>query len=370
MTIHDKKVKKNIKIFIIALCFVLSIFAIIIFQNKIEKTIKKISENKQNVPIKNTQVKNEQQSVTITKITKIAFEKDNNVYLYDEIKEQIKSIGDNTKLKDLLMLSPDKTKMVFRYFTEKKATYPPHLIIYDIKSESLKDMEINNKNVQQIIDIKWIDNMNILVTGHINPSVSGYAVYNINSKEDLISCVGTIRDITLNKKNILYSNTPHIFPAPRANLFLNGKKIFESNNDKEEIFDGVISKDGTNVAFRSWVTNSKDLNSVVSAYLNIGKVNSDGASLSDLRKISISSDTTGDMVFDNKNNISIVGNEFIYKLKDDNLIKSKNSIPKKLELSVQQLKKFKQVLAKQFPNEAISEATPLEDINIYDMETF
>ncbi len=77
------------------------------------------------------------------------------------------------------------------------------------------------------MNLKWIDNENILVTGHINPSVSGYAVYNIKSKVELISCVGTIRDVTINKKNILYSNTPHIFPQPKANLYINGNKIFE-----------------------------------------------------------------------------------------------------------------------------------------------
>ena len=166
--------------------------------------------------IKNTEIKSEEQVVANTKITKIAFEKNNNVYIYDEINEQIKSIGDNSKLKDLLKVSPDKTKIVFRYFNEEKAIYPPHIIIYDIKTESLTDIVIDNKNVQQIIELKWIDNENILVTGHINPSVSGYAVYNIKSKVELLACVGTIRDITINKKNILYSNTPHIFPLPKV----------------------------------------------------------------------------------------------------------------------------------------------------------
>ena len=127
--------------------------------------------------------------------------------------------------------------------------------------------------------------------------------------------MGTIRDITINKKNILYSNTPHIFPQPKANLYINGNKIFETNNDKEEIFDGAISKDGKILAFRSWVGNEKDINGEVSAYLNIAKINSDGKAISDLKKISISSDTTGDIKFDDKNNISIIGDEFIYKLK-------------------------------------------------------
>ncbi|MBZ9685145.1 hypothetical protein G9F72_002095 [Clostridium estertheticum] len=366
MTIHEKKIKKIFKLFIIALCLVLSIFALVAGSSKMWKH----SENKVILPSKNTEGKNEEQVVVNSKITKIAFEKNNNVYLYDEINGQIKSIGDNSKSKDLLKLSPDKTKIVFRYYNQEKAIYPPHVIIYNIKTESLTDIVIDNKNVQQIIDLKWIDNVNILVTGHINPSLSGYAVYNIKNKEELISCVGTIRDVTIDKKNILYSSTPHIFPAPKANLFLNGNKIFEASNDKEEIFDGVISKDGKMIAFRSSVANSADPKGEVSAYLNIVKVNNDNKSISNLKKISISSDTTGDLEFDDKNNISIVGNEFIYKLKDDNLIKIENSTPKKLELSDQQLKKFKQVLAKEFPKDSISEITLLEDIDIYDMETF
>ena len=148
------------------------------------------------------------------------------MYIYDEISRQIKSLGDNLKSKDLLELSPDKTKIVFMYFNEGKPIYPPHVIIYDIKDGKLTDIVINNKNAQQIVELKWIDNEDILVTGHINPSVSGYTVYNIKSKAELISCVGTIMDVSLDKKNILYSNTPHIFPQPRANLYINGKQNF------------------------------------------------------------------------------------------------------------------------------------------------
>ena len=127
------------------------------------------------------------------------------------------------------------------------------------------------------------------------------------------------------------------------------------------------------IAFRSWVENAKDLNgevAEVSAYLNIAKINSDRRSISNLTKIRISGDTTGDMEFDDKNNISIVGNEFIYKLKDDKLIKMENTTPKKPELSAEQLKKFKLVLAKQFPEESIVEETLFEDMDIYNMEAF
>ena len=363
MTNHGKKVKKVFKLTIMVLCLCLIIIALMACSNKLRQIIKNVSGNKEN------EIKSEEQIANNTKITKIAFEKNNNVYLYNEINEQIKSIGDNLKSKDLLKLSPDKTKIVFRYFNENKATYPPHIIVYDIKTESLTDIIINNKNVQQIIELKWIDDDNILVSGHINPSVSGYAVYNIKSKLEVISCVGTIRDVTIDKKNILYSDTPHIFPPIKSNLYLNDNKIFEVNNIKEEIFDGVISKNGKILAFRSSIVNDKNSNEVI-AYLNIAKINSDGKSISNFKKINISSDTTGNMEIDDKNNISITGNEFIYKLKGDTLIKGKNPLPQKPELSQLQLKKFKQSLAKQFPNDFISEQTLLEDIDIYDMEVF
>ena len=369
MTMHGKRAKKAFKLSIMALCLFLSIFALMAYSNKISK-LKNTSENKDNIPSENTEIKGEEQIPVNTKITKIAFVKNNNVYLYDEINEQIKSIGDSSKSKDLLVVSPDKTKIIFRYFNQESATYPPHIIVYEIKTGSLIDIAIDNKDVQQIIELKWMDNTNILVTGHINPSVSGYAVYNIKNKKELISCVGTIRDITINNKNILYSNTPHIFPLAKANLYLNGNKIFEVTNDKEQIHDGVISKDGKMIAFRSWVDNAVDPNDEASAYLNIAKISIDGKSISNFKKISISTDTNGDMEFDDKNNISIISNEFIYKLKSDKLIKVNNLEQKKPELSSQQLEKFKQVLAKQFTEDFISEQTLLEDIDIYNMEIF
>jgi len=370
MNFHKIKIKKKYKVFIMALCLFISIFALVYNSHRIMNIIKNTVENKEKLPSKNTGIEVEKPIVPKTKITKVAFEKNNNVYLYDEIKGQIKSLGDNSKSKDLLKLSPDKTKIVFRYFDQEKATYPPHIIVYDIKTESLTEIVIDNRNVQQIIELKWVDDENILVTGHINPSVSGYAVYNIISKAELISCVGTLRDITLDKKNILYSNTPHTFPQPNANLYFNGNKIFEADNSKEEIYDGVISRDGKIIAFRSSVGDKANSNVEVKAYLNTAEINSDGLSISNFKKISISSDTAGDMKFDDKNNLSIVGEEFIYKLKAGNLIKMENSLPKEPELTQQQLIKFKQVLAKQFPSEGISEQTLLEEIDIYNKEVF
>lgn len=370
MNFHEIKINKKFKLFILALCLFLSIFALMYSSHRIMNIIKNKSENKDKLPSKDTGIEVAKPIVPIRKITKIAFEKNNNVYLYDEINEQIKSLGENSKSKDLLKLSPDKTKIVFRYFNQEKATYPPHIIVYDIKTESLTEIIIDNKNVQQIIELRWVDDDNILVTGHINPSVSGYAVYNIKSKAELISCVGTLRDVTLDKKNILYSNTPHIFPQPKANLYFNGNKIFESDNSNEEIYDGVISKDAKTIAFRSSVEDKLNSNVEVKAYINIADINSDRASISNFKKISISSDTSGEMKFDDENNIIIVGEEFIYKLKEGNLIKTENSLPKEPELTEQQLIKFKQVLAKQFPSEGISQQTLLEDIDIYDKEVF
>ena len=38
-----------------------------------------------------------------------------------------------------------------------KPIYPPHVIIYDIKTGKLTDIVINNKNLQQIVELKWIE---------------------------------------------------------------------------------------------------------------------------------------------------------------------------------------------------------------------
>jgi len=355
MTIHQKITKGFFKLLIMVICVFLGAFILMACSNKAEKTNKNISKNKIVVNIKQT---------------KIAFEKNNNVYIYDEINQQIKSIGDNSKSKDLLELSPDKTKLIFREFNQEKETYPPRLIIYDVKTQKSKDIDIKDKNIQQIIEIKWVDNDNVLITGHIDPSSSGYAVYNIKSKDELISCEGTIRDVTINNKNILYSDTPHTFPKIKANLYINGNKIYEVSNVNEEIFDGVISKDGKMIAFRSWVEDKTKSNGKKIAYLNLASVNSSGKEISNLKKVIISSDTTGNLEFDDKNSISIIGDEFIYKLESGTLVKKKNNLKKQSEISDLQFRKFKEIFKKQFPEDAISDETLLEDIDISNMVEF
>ena len=370
MAIKEKRVKKTFKLFIMTLCLLISIVTVMACLNKGEKTNKDTNKDRADMGSKDTETKGEGLIEKDTKLTKIAFEKNNNAYIYDELNGRIKSLGDNLKLKELLKLSPDKTKILFKYFNQGKPVYPPHIIVYDIETENSTDIVIDNKNTQQVIELEWIDNENILVTGHINPSDSGYAVYNIKSKTQLISCVGTVRDVSLDKKNILYSSTPHIFPRPMANLYINNIKIYESKNSKEEILDGILSKDSKTIAFRSWVTDDNNINGEVNVYINLAKINNDGKSISDLKKISIGNVTTGDIKFDDENNISIIGDEFIYKLKAEVIIKEENTLPKQSEPSKEQLEKFKAVLAKQFPDDYISEETLLEDIGIYNMVAF
>ncbi|UVE42399.1 MULTISPECIES: hypothetical protein [unclassified Clostridium] len=62
-----------------AICLSLSIFILVAYSHKSDNTYKNIGQNK---------------TVINTKLTKIAFERNNNVYLYDEINEQVESIGD------------------------------------------------------------------------------------------------------------------------------------------------------------------------------------------------------------------------------------------------------------------------------------
>ena len=355
MIIHQKIIKKILRLLIMVICLSLSIFILVAYSHKSDNIDKNIGQNR---------------AVTNTKLSKIAFEENNNVYLYDEISAKIASIGDKSKSKDLLELSPDKTKLVFREFNKEKVIYPPHLSVYDIKTKKITDIVINDKNTQQIIELKWVDNENILVTGHINPSASGYAVYNIESKAELISCKGTLRDVILNKKNILYSSTPHGFRKLKANLYLNGSKIFEVNDDREDIVNGVISKDGKMLAFISRVEDEKNPNGKTSDYLNIADINSDSKAIRNLKKTIISSDKNVDLKFDDENNISFIGDEFIYKLKDGNVIKGENILTKQAEISPVKLKKFKQILAKQFPKGFISDETLLADIGIYNIVEF
>ena len=118
------------------------------------------------------------------------------------------------------------------------------------------------------------------------------------------------------------------------------------------------------------MAHDSNLNGKVSAYLNVAEINSNGKAISNLKRIVINSDTDGELKFDDKNNLSIIDEKFIYKLKDGKLIKLNNTLPKETELSAEQLKKFRQTLAKQFPKEVISDQTVLEDIDIYNMVAF
>ena len=117
------------------------------------------------------------------------------------------------------------------------------------------------------------------------------------------------------------------------------------------------------------MTGEKDINGKAIAYLNVAKINSNGKPISNLKRIVISGEIAGELKFDDENNVSIIEEKFIYKLKDGKLIKVANTLAKQKELTVQ-LKEFRQTLAKEFPKEVISDKTVLEDIDIYNMVAF
>ena len=95
MTIHENRTRGYFKLFIMVLCLFLSMVTLTACSNKIGETNKNSNENKEDIPSENTEIKGEEQITVNTKLTKIAFEKNNNIYLYDETNKEIISLGDN-----------------------------------------------------------------------------------------------------------------------------------------------------------------------------------------------------------------------------------------------------------------------------------
>jgi hypothetical protein len=298
---------------------------------------------------------------------KAVFERNNNIYFYDEKLGNLYPIGDTTKFKELMVLSPDEKNIAFKYFYEDGVN-PTEIVIYNLESKEYNKISIDDEELKNIIELKWINNERLLVSSAINPSVLKYGIYDVNSKEQIHNIKGLLMDIFEDGNLLLYSKTTRKNEEDNSSLFLGEKLIYQIDNSLEEISFATISEDKKNIAFTTF---SYSLNKgEVGEVLYTGKFHKDQLVVTDINKVNVPSNIIGTPFFDKNNNLYIKGEEDNYKVEGSFFSLVEMPQEEDVKPTQEQLVKFKQVLKRIFVDEFIEDYLQLDELEIYNIQWF
>ncbi len=315
---------------------------------------------------KDNNVENENNNKDI-KYTKAVFERNSNIYLYDEKQQQLQPIGDTVKYKELMVLSPDKKKIAFKYFY-KENNPTTEVVVYSIGKNKYETIDIEDEELKNIIELKWIDKNRVLIIAALNPSVLKYGIYDVNTKQLINSTKGLLMEVLNNGELLLYSRTSRTGEKQKSNLYLGDKLLYELDNLGEEVQFAAISNNEKQIAF---TTLSYDLeNGGVKEFLYSGKIDLDKVSITGIKKVDIPSNIIGEPYFDKDDKLFIKNEEACYKIDGTFFSIVENKEEEIIVPSAEQLTAFKQVLKKTFVDEFIEDYLQLDELQIYNIQWF
>lgn len=301
------------------------------------------------------------------KYTKAVFERNNNIYLYDEEQQQLQPIGDTTRFKELMVLNPDKKRIAYKYSYEENNP-AIEVIIYNIAKNKYDTINIADEELKNIIELKWINKDKIMIIATLNPSVLKYGIYDVNTKQLINSAKGLLMETLNNGELLLYSKTSRSSEKEKSNLYLGNKLLFEVDNTEEEIQFAKISNDKKQIAFTAMIYDLE--NGGVKEFLYTGKLDFDKASVSSIKKIAIPSNIVGEPYFDKENKLFIKNEEDTYKIDGTffSLIETKEE--EVVGPSPEQLTGLKKLLKNTFVDEFIEDYLQLDELQIYNIQWF
>ncbi|WP_026022260.1 hypothetical protein [Clostridium senegalense] len=307
-------------------------------------------------------------SLSDKKHLKAVFERQNKIYYYDEKKQEIKELGESGTLKELLSVSPNNEKIVYQIKTDDTSNKQPEIVVENLRNGKIEKLPINNEEFKIITDIKWINDERILIKSHINPSVLAYGVYDVNTKKEVNFVKGNSLNTYNDGDKLLYTKEVKDTEGTKSYIYINDKLVYELENADEQIQETVLSEDFSKLAFKTFkfdITTGEVTDTIYLADFD------KEYKLSNIKSTTVPQVIVGSLMLD-KNQLYLSNHDVTYKVENDLFTETDL---KKPELNTEkpkeeQLAKFKEILAKQFPKEFVADYLELEELQIYNIKFF
>ncbi|HCQ90972.1 MAG TPA: hypothetical protein DIU45_16255, partial [Clostridium sp.] len=156
-------------------------------------------------------------------------------------------------------------------------------------------------------------------------------------------------------------------PNHKSNLYINDKLIYEMENNEEQIQDAVISKDYSKIVFKTFSLNLET--GEVKDCIYSADFNKD-YKISNIEKTELPPTVFGNLKLDEENNLYVVNHETAYKVQGTFFTETEYEEEDLEKPTEEKLTKFKQILAKTFPKEFITDYLQLDELQIYNIQWF
>ncbi|WP_438435011.1 hypothetical protein [Gorillibacterium sp. sgz500922] len=120
------------------------------------------------------------------------FERDNNLYLFDDETDSLSPLGGDSRGKVMPSLNSGTKQVAFAYSEQPQLGESLSLGIVDLSSNAVEEMTIPSAYSNAIVGIDWINDQTIGVEGHVNPATSEYFIVDVASKQILKRYVGSL----------------------------------------------------------------------------------------------------------------------------------------------------------------------------------
>jgi|GEM_PF-1683897 len=118
-------------------------------------------------------------------------------------------IGEVGRMKYGAVLSDDGSKLLYAYEDTMLVGSFPQLGVYHLAEGSEVKLLVENEQGRQMNGFYWGSANTVLVEGHINPSVTGYVLYNDRTGEVITAAGGMLHQVLADEQSLLLQMSPH-----------------------------------------------------------------------------------------------------------------------------------------------------------------
>lgn len=286
-----------------------------------------------------------------TNLNAAVFEKNNNIYIFNENDKYLTSVGDLRRLKEFTALSNNNEYIAFKYMEDNNI-----IQLYNTETGQYSSLEVDVEEKENISNILWKDNK-LVVEIYINPTTTKNLVYDTESNKLINSCEGTLIDILNQGETLIYGKNSQ----GNTTIYINEDEVYQLKETREVLLKGAVDKEKEIISFITFFFDRET--GQQKEFLYEGKLENN--KISNVERINKPYEIGGNIVFDN-GIIGIIGANSIYYLHNRQFVKIKEE-ESNFYKNLQQLKT---TLINTFKSEDLRENLTIEEMEIFNITWF
>ena len=252
------------------------------------------------------------------------FERNGEICYFNSTDDTITIIANGGKYYPAL--SPDNTRILYLRSALETEGNVLQFGIVNLKGEQLLDIIIDTEFSNAILNCGWLSESSVCVTTHVNPSTSEFFIYDSNTGDMTERLVGYSFTPIPDSEDVIYAkNVPHWSDESVYHSYIvNGKIVYTSNILNAKLSQPIFSKDSSKIAFVEDLSGldlfapDKGYEDGLDQRIIVADFNVNTKTINNIERIDVPIEITGNIYFDDNNNIRISKHNFLQAFNDTN----------------------------------------------------